>query len=594
MGKQELMDSSVLLDNINEVLSIWDSQQSNTQSLQPSYLFSPSFTSTNNNNNANNKSNKSNHHRPHSSRRPISKSLKKSKSSKKSHHRSLPPNKSADFHQKTAVTVAGPHQTYYIKDDTSIRHKNNHKNHGHHKSKTHHRHRKHHHNVSRTPINITSIDEIPSFCVHNDRRLNLLAEMIELKRNELERISGRHDGTLDSIIDLYLSATASVIHLRKQHRFLSSFAEQLSREGQIRNKLSDSILSTLHNIEEQRKNLLNKIESPSWEIKHHFHILSFEHFRGNQQPHLLEIAEVLPSRLQIAAISHSSTLKNDALLKQFNIAQKERDLLYKKLSQIDKKRQLVQSHLKDYKKMMQIIKKNIGEKRLNKLKAAKESKMRSKPKQNKKHIEFEQMMQSMASPVASPSFGPMNGRFVGSDRFRLQYLSAINIRKSNEQNEVMEVKKKTKYKRRLLKSKPLRQNILNIIDKQKFVLHGVQSQKENDKKMIYSVSLRNDENQIEMKEDANEYEVDLSDNIHGNHFEAKQVVQNEENKNTMDAPHRDWSVLAKHLKDSSKEQARRKQISKQLERILHVREGLIVGFDQLKQIYQSSKIGQTK
>merc|ERR1712228_58603 len=445
-------------------------------------------------------------------------------------------------------------------------------------------------------------------------------------------------------IDLYLSATASVIHLRKQHRFLSSFAEQLSREGQIRNKLSDSILSTLHNIEEQRKNLLNKIESPSWEIKHHFHILSFEHFRGNQQPHLLEIAEVLPSRLQIAAISHSSTLKNDALLKQFNIAQKERDLLYKKLSQIDKKRQLVQSHLKDYKKMMQI---------------------------NKKHIEFEQMMQSMASPVASPSFGPMNGRFVGSDRFRLQYLSAINIRKSNkkkfdliqfvvqidkflgissietdkelndlkdesdlinpitgklnnpsnddkddeqkdkedvnhdndvdmdgndenEQNEVMEVKKKTKYKRRLLKSKPLRQNILNIIDKQKFVLHGVQSQKENDKKMIYSVSLRNDENQIEMKEDANEYEVDLSDNIHGNHFEAKQVVQNEENKNTMDAPRRDWSVLAKHLKDSSKEQARRKQILKQLERILHVREGLIVGFDQLKQIYQSSKIGQTK
>merc|ERR1712228_893549 len=454
-------------------------------------------------------------------------------------------------------------------------------------------------------------------------------------------------------IDLYLSATASVIHLRKQHRYLSSFAEQLSREGLIRNKLSDCILNTLHNIEEQRKNLLNKIESPSWEIKHHFHILSFEHFRGNQQPHLLEIAEVLPSRLQIAAISHSSTLKNDALLKQFNIAQKERDLLYKKLSQIDKKRQLVQSHLKDYKKMMQI---------------------------NKKHIEFEQMMQSMASPVASPSFGPMNGRFVGSDRFRLQYLSAINIRKSNkkkfdliqfvvqidkflgissietdkelndlkdesdlinpitgklnnpsnddkddeqkdendddgdenkedvnhdndvdmdgndenEQNEVMEVKKKTKYKRRLLKSKPLRQNILNIIDKQKFVLHGVQSQKENDKKMIYSVSLRSDENEIEMKEDANEYEVDLSDNIHGNHFEAKQVVQNEENKNTMDAPHRDWSVLAKHLKDSSKEQARRKQILKQLERILHVREGLIVGFDQLKQIYQSSKIGQTK
>ena len=69
---------------------------------------------------------------------------------------------------------------------------------------------------------------------------------------------------------------------------------------------------------------------------------------------------------------------------------------------------------------------------------------------------------------------------------------------------------------------------------------------------------------------------------------------NDNNNKLIDAPHRDWSVLAKHLKDSSKEQARRKQILKQLERILHVREGLIVGFDQLKQIYnnyQKTKIG---
>merc|ERR1711920_368612 len=54
------------------------------------------------------------------------------------------------------------------------------------------------------------------------------------------------------------------------------------------------------------------------------------------------------------------------------------------------------------------------------------------PKQNKKMMECEQMMQSMASPAASPNFGPMRGGKFGSDRFRLQYLSAINIRKSNK------------------------------------------------------------------------------------------------------------------------------------------------------------------
>ena len=34
-------------------------------------------------------------------------------------------------------------------------------------------------------------------------------------------------------------------------------------------------------------------------------------FRGNQEEHLLEIAEVLPSRFEIASISHWLTIKNN-------------------------------------------------------------------------------------------------------------------------------------------------------------------------------------------------------------------------------------------------------------------------------------------
>jgi len=40
--KQELMDCSVLLDDINDVLAQWESQHSNSQSLQPQSLSSPS------------------------------------------------------------------------------------------------------------------------------------------------------------------------------------------------------------------------------------------------------------------------------------------------------------------------------------------------------------------------------------------------------------------------------------------------------------------------------------------------------------------------------------------------------------------------
>merc|ERR1719229_823874 len=145
--------------------------------------------------------------------------------------------------------------------------------------------------------------------------------MIDIKRDEMDTITDRHEKTLFAMAALYKSATDCVGALRKEHRHLSTLGSQLTREGAARNAESEAILNALNEIEEERKSLLNKIESPSWEIRHHFHILSYEHFRGNTQPHLLEIAQVLPSRLQIAAISHQTTIKNDILLKKFNIAQ---------------------------------------------------------------------------------------------------------------------------------------------------------------------------------------------------------------------------------------------------------------------------------
>ena len=171
-----------------------------------------------------------------------------------------------------------------------------------------------------------------------------------------------------------------------------------------------------------------------------------------------------------------------------------------------------------------------------------------------------------------------------------------------EKNEAKK-EKKSKFNHKLkMKEKPLRQNILKIIDKDKFNIKEEKSG-DNESKTTFSISLRDDEfehKSIGKEDDENKDVKEDEDDIDSilKNIDDKDVIKElkkgGKGDDMIDAPHRDWSVLAKHLKDSSKEQARRKQILKQLERILHVREGLIVGFDQLKQIYnnyQQKKIG---
>mmetsp|Transcript_47668 Transcript_47668/g.79089 ORF Transcript_47668/g.79089 Transcript_47668/m.79089 type:complete len:165 (+) Transcript_47668:2-496(+) len=161
-----------------------------------------------------------------------------------------------------------------------------------------------------------------------------------------------------------------------------------------------------------------------------------------------------------------------------------------------------------------------------------------------------------------------------------------------------------------MKEKHVRANVLNIIDRDKFVLHEEKDENVNAKnpKTTYKVSLAKDDVRLRLSRmmmrnavsgDENAMDEKESDEKDVTHLELLDTVHVKETSaagdkdSGVDAPHRDWSVLAKHLKDSSKEQARRKQILKQLERILHVREGLDVGLDQLQNIYnkqQTSKI----
>eukprot|EP01083_Nonionella_stella_P033946 92872_1 len=88
--KQELMDSSVLLDNINEALSMWDNSRLDSQTL-PSFINSTNLNNNNNNNNATTTTRRHSHHK-----------------------------RQYKSQEEIGVNSYGPHQTYYIKDDTLI------------------------------------------------------------------------------------------------------------------------------------------------------------------------------------------------------------------------------------------------------------------------------------------------------------------------------------------------------------------------------------------------------------------------------------------------------------------------------------------
>ena len=111
--------------------------------------------------------------------------------------------------------------------------------------------------------------------------------MREIKANELDRVSKRHEVVINKICDLYFNSHSNINQLRKELTQLSIYGDQFSRIGRKSKEYSENILNKLNDIEDNRSKLLSSTDSPQWEIKHHFHILSFEHFRGNTQPHLI-------------------------------------------------------------------------------------------------------------------------------------------------------------------------------------------------------------------------------------------------------------------------------------------------------------------
>jgi len=248
-----------------------------------------------------------------------------------------------------------------------------------------------------------------------------LAKLEEMQRIELRAIQARINQSRTKVLDLHRKANHRITVLRKLQRSLSSFAEDLSRLGRMKNDEADEVLSQLTQFDEQRKGAVARMVDPQWTKPHCFYMFAIEHFRGNKQNHLIELAEAMPGGLAITALAACSVQRQAVQHSRFDELNAERTLLEERLGTITKRREVCRAHLKDYKKMLAIMKQQMPREDRQKLRRI-EREARKKAQQGAESSDNPLTAPSAKLP-APPLRGPMGARGGGNwRRSRLQAL----------------------------------------------------------------------------------------------------------------------------------------------------------------------------
>jgi len=220
------------------------------------------------------------------------------------------------------------------------------------------------------PENRARIRDIPGFLEHASVQKKLLAKIEDIARTTLEARQQEIAQSRLKILELYDQTNVRIGILRKHLRKLSSFAEDLSRLGRMKTSESDDLLKGLTLFEQQRKHLMEAMTNPEWARPHCFYMFAIEHFRGNKQAHLTELAEAIPGNLAITAVANHSIQQFNRTFEKYEEVSTDRTLLEEKLKLVTKKREICRAHLRDYNKMLFVMKKKMSKRERKKIKDA--------------------------------------------------------------------------------------------------------------------------------------------------------------------------------------------------------------------------------
>ena len=107
----------------------------------------------------------------------------------------------------------------------------------------------------------------------------------------------------EQLLTIYEQTLHKLFLLRSTERLLSSQSGQLLKALQAEESLLLTLNGTLKRVRHEHKKLLSRILAPRWEVKHHYHMTCMEHSLGHRQPHVMDVAEMLPGHLRLYAIA---------------------------------------------------------------------------------------------------------------------------------------------------------------------------------------------------------------------------------------------------------------------------------------------------
>jgi len=123
-----------------------------------------------------------------------------------------------------------------------------------------------------------------------------------------------HQQLSEQIKSLYQQQQERLHVLRIMEKTISSQAGALLKRLQSEESSTSMLSSIIKRYKSEHKKLLSKISNPRWEIAHHYHMTCIEHQLGHRQPHVLDVAELLPGHLRIYCLARGSAIFKRALM----------------------------------------------------------------------------------------------------------------------------------------------------------------------------------------------------------------------------------------------------------------------------------------